>query len=173
MSSAAATTTHLPPATGAEAGTTALSAMAATASAASSEPKNGGSGAKTVTVSADLLDRIIKNVGIVCEMVRRDAERAKMCGGCEGESDYLAEYKGEYIPSAKAYVCERCMENTVSRKHGMDVYVWKHDLARLTCRRCGDDVTARGWCVCPRNAALARGDAAPAARPAATTEAGA
>lgn len=145
---------------------------ATTASVPSAEAVN-GSGAGTVTVSADLLDRIIKKVNIICEMVRRDAERAKLCGGCGGESDYLASYEGEYIPSAKAYVCERCMENTVSRKHGMDVYVWKNDLAKLTCLRCGDDVTERGWCVCPRNAALARGDAGTDAVRTATTEVGA
>ena len=114
--------------------------------------------AGTATNAAgDLLDSIAKRVDILVEMARRDAERAKKCRECGGTSDYLAVYDGEYVVNRndRAYVCERCMEDTVSRKNGMDVYVWKHDLVKLTCVRCGDDVTSRGWCVCPRNAELA------------------
>ena len=114
---------------------------------------------RTATSTADdLLDSIAKRLDILIEMARRDAERAKRCRGCGGTSDYMAVYDGEYVAihNDKAYVCERCMEDTVSRENGMDVYVWKHDLVKLTCVRCGDDVTSRGWCVCPRNAELAR-----------------
>ena len=116
---------------------------------------------RTVTVSADLLERIVKNVHILAEMVRRQNELANMCRGCKGEPDYLAEYAGEYVRQGeKARVCERCLEDAVSREYGVHVHVWKHNLSKLTCLRCGDDVTDRGWCVCPRNAALARKDAA-------------
>ena len=116
---------------------------------------------RTVTVSADLLERIVKNVHILAEMVRRQNERANMCRGCKGEPDYLAEYAGEYVRQGeKARVCERCLEDAVSHEYGVHVHVWKHNLNKLTCLRCGDDVTDRGWCVCPRNAALARKDGA-------------
>lgn len=118
-------------------------------------------GGRTVTVNADLLERIVKNVHILAEMVRRQNERANMCRGCKGEPDYLAEYAGEYVRQGeKARVCERCLEDAVSHEYGVHVHVWKHNLSKLTCLRCGDDVTGRGWCVCPRNAALARKDAA-------------
>lgn len=142
----------------------AADALALGASAAEGSRNNGGSGGgKTVVVSAELLDRIIKNVNILVEMVRREKERAERCRGCGGEADYLASYEWKYVAgrAREARICERCMEDTVSRKYGMDVYVWKNNLSKLTCLRCGDDVTDRGWCVCPRNAALARKGAAP------------
>lgn len=114
-----------------------------------------------VSVSADLLDRIVKQVDTLAEMCRRDAERAKRCRQCGGESDYLVTYNGPVSQGDKARVCEECMERTMVRKHGLDIYVWKQNASGLECVRCGDDVTARGWCVCPRNARLARGDAEP------------
>ena len=113
-----------------------------------------------VAVSADLLARVIKNVDLLAEAARRENEKAKSCRGCKGEADYLIAYGGAY-KGRTARVCEQCMEGTVIHKHGMDIYTWKHDAAKVTCVRCGDDVTKRGWCVCPRNARLARGDGGP------------
>ena len=130
---------------------------AATATAAVPDAAQARDRTATSTVD-DLLDSIAERVDILAEMARRDAERAKRCRGCGGTSDYIAVYDGEYVVNRndRAYVCERCMEDTVSRENGMDVYVWKHDLVKLACARRGDDVTSRGWCVCPRNAELAR-----------------
>ena len=132
--------------------------MVNAAASPSTAPQQQAMAGTAANVAGDLLDSIAKRLDILIEMARRDAERAKRCRGCGGMSDYIAVYDGEYVVNRndKAYVCERCMEDAVSRKNGMDVYVWKHDLIKLTCVRCGDDVTSRGWCVCPRNAELAR-----------------
>ena len=135
----------------ASAGEAELAPAAATAAAA-----HDGGGARMVAVPAELLARIIKKVDLLAEAVRREDELAKRCRGCKGEADYLIAYGGAY-KGRTARVCERCMEETVVHKHGMDIYTWKHDAAKISCARCGDDVTKRGWCVCPRNASLGGG----------------
>lgn len=100
---------------------------------------------RTVIVSADLLDRIVKRVDVPAEAVRRQNEFANMCGGCRGEPDCLAEYEGEFVRQRKkARVCERCLEDTVIRKHGVDVHARKHSLNKLACLRRGEDVTPAG-----------------------------
>ena len=134
---------------------------AATPARASPDSSADLDGGQTVAVDAALLASTIKHVEILCEALRRQDERAKRCRGCGGEADYLIAYGGLFYKGHTARVCERCMNETVVHKHGMDIYIWKHEAAKVECVRCGDDVTARGWCVCPRNARLARGDDMP------------
>ena len=124
----------------------------------------GGTPSRTVAVDADLLEQIAKHVDILAEAFRRDGERAKTCRGCGGTPDYLAVYGGKDAAADEARVCEGCMKDDVRRRHGVEFHVWQQDLTKLTCLRCGDDVTVRGWCVCPRNAEHARAGAAAEAR---------
>ena len=137
------------------------SSLCAAAVAGDMDGAPGAGAGRTVTVSADLLDRIVKTVDILLETYRREAMRAGRCRGCDGEADYQVEYDGIVSSGETARVCEKCMESSVVHKHGMDIYTWKHGAKKVTCVRCGDDVTARGWCVCPRNSVLARSESAP------------
>lgn len=162
---AAATTTTMPPPTAGAAAESAAMARAAGARAAEAGAGRGGGGTpRTVTVDADLLEQIAKRVDILAEAFRRDGERARMCRGCGGEADYLAVYGGKDAAADEARVCEKCMKDDVRRRHGVEFHVWQQDLTKLTCLRCGDDITVRGWCVCPRNAGHARAGAAAEAR---------
>ena len=158
------------------AGPTAVAVEAGTAAATTEAvasvpvPKAGttpppASGPETVSVSAELIDRIVKRLDILVEMQRRSGERRPApCRKCGGTADYSVVYSGLVNKKAAAHVCETCMEETVVHEGGMEIYPWKRDIASMKCVRCGGDVTKRGWCVCPRIAVLAaeRGNGAQA-----------
>ena len=161
---AAATTTTVPPPPPPAAESTATARGVGARAAEAAAAGGGGGTSRTVTVDADLLEQISKHVDILAEAFRRDGERAMMCRGCGGTPDYLAVYGGKDAAADEARVCEKCMRDDVRRRHGVEFHVWQQDLTKLTCLRCGDDVTVRGWCVCPRNAEHARAGAAAEAR---------
>lgn len=123
-------------------------------------PPSATSNPETVSIRVDLLDRIVKRLDILLEMQRRSSEaiRPDACRQCGGRADYSVVYDGLVTKKAAAHVCEACMEGTVVHEAGMEIYPWKRDIASMKCIRCGDDVTRRGWCVCPRNAKLAAGN---------------
>lgn len=132
-------------------------ALAATAEAATAAKP------ETASIRVDLLNRIAKRVDIVAEMQRRNEARLAACRKCGGRADYRVVYDGLVNKMAAANVCEACMEETVIHDGGREIYPWKRDIVSMECIRCGDDVTQRGWCVCPGNARRAAAAAAAAA----------